>query len=203
MCAPLLALAPLALSAVGGASGVAAISAGVGALSTITGYLGTQAAHHSAVQAASLNYAAADEKAQRQNVVDSARTSEDNLSDAVAFAQSQGRIAASASTLGLGQYSLSGALNANAASYNRRIGISDTNAANERGNIQADLEGAALQRNSAIANAPKANLGSLALGLAGNALQGISTYGALGGKFGVTPQGGPADGSGAGRGALY
>lgn len=188
MCAPLLLAAiPAAISAVGGASGVAAITTGVGALSSVMGFFGAQQAHHAAAVAADRNYAAADEKAQREGVLTSAQATETNLSDAVTYAQSFGRIATSAASLGLGQYSVSGALNANAAAGNRKIGIEDTNAATKRTQIQTDLEGASLQRSSALANAPRANLGSLALSLAGNALQGASTYASLGGKFGVAP----------------
>lgn len=189
MCAPLLALAPAALSAVGGASGVGAITAGLGAASSLMGFFGAQSARSAAIKSANLNFAAKDEQAQRENVQLSGQQTEQSLTDAVSYAQSFGRIATSASALGLGQATTHQMISANAAGYNRTLGIQDRNFGTKRQNIQSELEGASLQRSSAIASAPKANLGSLALGLAGNALSGLTTYAALGGKFGVQPAG--------------
>lgn len=188
MCAPLLlAAVPAMMTAMGGASGVAAISGGIGALGSIATFLGTQSAHHAAVQTANLNYAAKDEQTQRENVQTSQQQTEQNLTDAVKQAQTFGQVATSASALGLGQFSSNQLLTTSAVAYNRTLGINAANYDNKRANIQTELQGASLKRSSDIAAAPKANLGTLALSLAGNALSSVSTYGALGGKFGVKP----------------
>lgn len=189
MCAPLLAAIP-AIAAAVSPSAIGAATAGVGALGSIAGFFGAQSAHHAAVQSANLNYAAEDQKAQLENSQLSSQQSEGALTDAVAEAQAQGRIAASASSLGLGVYSSHALFSEAAAGYNRTIGINDANYSNQRAGIQTDLEGASLRRSSAIAAAPRANLGTLALGLAGNVLQGASVFAAAGGKFGVAPAGG-------------
>jgi hypothetical protein len=168
----------------------AAVVGGAGVAKSIMGFIGTQAAHHVAVQTANLNYAAKDEQTQRENALVSGQQANTNLTDAVAQAQSMGRIATSAASLGLGQYSSHQLLAADATAYNRRMGIEDANYDNKRANIQTELEGASLTRSSAIAQAPKANLGTLALSLAGNAADAATTYGSLGGKFGIQPVGG-------------
>lgn len=209
MCAPLLlAAAPAALSALGGASGVGMATAGLGAVSSIMGFFGQQAARSAAIKSANLNFAAKDEQAQRENAQLSEQQTEQSLTDAVSYAQSFGRIATSASAQGLGQYSSHQLISANAAGYNRTLGIKDKNYDNKRLGIATDLEGAHMQRSSAIAAAPKANLGSLAMSLAGNALQGVSTFAALGGKFGVPAAGGapspdPFTDMAAGNGRIY
>lgn len=186
MCLPLAAL-PLA---------AAAASSAASAGSAIMSYFGAQSAHHAAVQSANLNYNAKLEQSQRENVQLSEQEGQNNLTSAVQQAQAFGRIATSAASLGLGQYSTHQVLSADAATYNRTMGINDQNYDNKRVNLQTEMEGAGLQRNSEIAAAPRSNLGSLALGLIGSAGQGASTYAAVGGRFGVQGTGAPTAAAG-------
>lgn len=162
----------------------------VGVTTAFVNYFAIQSAHHAAVQAANLNYHAKAEQVERENVQLSEQQGQNNLSTAVQQAQAFGRIATSAGALGLGAYSSHQMFSADAAAYNRTLGITDKNYANKRTNLQAELEGAGVQRNVDISNAPHTNLGMLALGVAQGAVGGMNTYASMGGRYGVTPVGG-------------
>lgn len=160
----------------------------------VVNYFGIQSAHHAAVQAANLNYNEKSAQADQQNVQLSEQETETNLSDAVKQAQGFGRIATSASALGLGAFSTHQLLSDNAAAYNRSIGITERNADQSRANLQTELTGASIQRSTEISNAPHTNLGMLALSLGKSAAAGATSYADLGGRFGVTPAGGSGSG---------
>jgi hypothetical protein len=174
MCVPLVAAAALASTAVGAAS-------------SIYGYFGAQAAHHSAVEAANLNFNMKSQQVGQENSQLSENQSQQSLTDSVRYAQSLGQIANSASAMGLGASSTHQLLSARTAGYNNLIGTEDTNLENKRNALGGDLTGASIQRSVQIAQAPKENLFQLGMGLVGNAAQGASMYGSLGGRFGISP----------------
>jgi len=194
MCSPLLA--------------VAGASAGLGVISNVVNYFAIQSAHHATVQAANLNYNMKAQAVDQKNVQLGEQETEANLTNAVRTAQGFGRIAVSATALGLGQYSTRQLIGNNAAGSNRSLGITTRNADQARTGFQTELTGASIQRSSEIANAPHTNLGMLALGIGKSLVGGAADYAALGGKVGMTPVGngaGPQDGfrQGAQGGGLY
>lgn len=170
--------------AIGGAQ------AGLGIIGNVMNFLSIQSAHHAAVQAANLNFNQKSAQVDRENVQLGEQQTENNLTDAVKYAQNFGRIASSASELGLGAYSTRQLIGNNAAGFNRTLGINDRNAANARTNLQSQLTGASIQRSTEISNAPHTNLGVLALSIGKTVVGSASTYADLGGKFGATPVGG-------------
>lgn len=163
----------------------------------VMNYFAIQSAHHAAVQAANLNYNMKAQAVGQKNVQLGEQETEANLTNAVRTAQGFGRIAASASSLGLGAFSTRQLVGNNAAGSNRSLGITTRNAAQARTALQTELTGASIQRSTEISNAPHTNLGMLALSLTKSAVGGATTYADLGGKFGSTPVGngpGAADG---------
>lgn len=154
-------------------------------LPPVMDFIGGQQAHHDEVQAANLNYAQKFNADQAEGAQVNAQQSESNLSDSVKAAQSFGTIAASASSLGLGTYSLSNLFGSDATAAQRTQAITDANYAGKRNAIATDLQGAALQRNSEIraANASKPGLVSLALGVQKAVTDTASQALALGAKF--------------------
>lgn len=174
--------------------------AGMSMIGNVVNYFAIQSAHHAAVQAANLNFNMKAEQADKQNVQIGQQETEQNLTDAVKQAQSFGRIAVTASALGLGDYSTRQLTAATYAAHNRNLGINTRNADQARGNLQTELTGASIQRSTEISNAPHTNLGQLALSLGKSAAGGATTYADLGGKFGMTPAGGPGLPGGTGDG---
>lgn len=168
----------------------AGANAGLGMVGNVVNYFAVQSAHHAAVQAANLNYNMKSQQVDQANVQLSQQQSENAVTNAVKYAQGFGRIATSASALGLGRSSTGQLLNANSAGYNRTTGIMDRNYDARRTSLQTELTGATIQRSTEISNAPHTNLGMLALGLAKSAAGGAADYAAMGGKFGLTPAGG-------------
>lgn len=158
-------------------------------IGNVVNYFAIQSAHHAAVQAANLNFNMKQQQADRENVQIGEQQTENNLTDAVKYAQNFGRIASSASALGLGVYSTRQLIGNNAAGFNRTLGINDRNADNARANLQTQLTGASIQRSTEISNAPHTNLGMLALSIGKSVTGGATTYADLGGKFGATPAG--------------
>lgn len=167
--------------------------AGLGIIGNVMNYFSIQSAHHAAVQAANLNYNMKSQQVDQQNVQIGQQETEQNLTDAVKQAQTFGRIATSASALGLGQYSSRQLVGDEAAGYNRHLGLNTRNALQARQNLQTELTGASIQRSTEISNAPHTNLGVLALSIGKSAVGGASTYADLGGKYGMTPEGGPSN----------
>lgn len=163
------------------------LQAGVGVVSSIYNYFGTQAAHHSAVEAANLNYNMKAQQVGQENTQLSENQSQQSLADSVKYAQSFGQIANSASAMGLGASSEHGLLTSRAAGYNNLVGVEDTNLANKRQALGADLTGASIAKSEQIAQAPKENLFELGLNMASSAAGGAQLYGNLGGRFGLQP----------------
>lgn len=199
MCPPLLALIPAAIStlslsgaaaggagaALGGlsAGSIGAASAGLGAISAISSYVGGISAHDAAKKAANLNYSQKLGAINQSNVQLSQEQSEDTASGAIKQAQSFGRIAASASSLGLGASTMTPFLNAALAGDARNTAVDLLNITGKRNELGNERYSAALERKSAIDAVPRPGISSLFLGLGKSALEGASTFAQVGGKF--------------------
>lgn len=195
MCPPLLALIPAAISSLslaGAATGAAAAatpgiigaaSAGLGAISAVASYAGGISAHDAAKKAANLNYSQKLGAINQSNVQLSQEQSEDTASGAIKQAQSFGRIAASASSLGLGASTMTPFLNAALAGDARNTAVDLLNITGKRNELGNERYSAALERKSAIDAVPRPGISSLFLGLGKSALEGASTFAQVGGKF--------------------
>lgn len=133
----------------------------------IMDFIGGQQQHHEQLVAANLNLAQKFNSTQATGAQLNAQQSEENLTNAIKAAQSSGTIAASASSYGVGTYSLSNLFGSDATAAQRTKAITDTNFAGERLAISEDYHGAVLQRNAEVraADAAKPGLVSLALGI--------------------------------------
>lgn len=175
----------------GSAAGIANLSGALGAVSTITGFIGQTQAAAAAKKAANLNFANKTTALTQENTQLSARESEDHVSAAIKSAQTFGRISASAAAMGLGNSTLSPYLDAAEGSVSRDSAIEDLNTNSKRVELGSEATGARLERDSTIAAHPSPSPVSLALGLGKDAFGAASLFSQLGGKFGA-PSGAPA-----------
>lgn len=164
---------------------LALVAGGASAAKTVMGFIGQQQAASANKKAANLNYNLKVEQASRQNAQLSEQQTQTALTDAVTIAQNFGRIATSASSLGLGRTTAHRLLGVAATGANRALAANEANYANKRVDLQTELTGASIQRSSQIASVPSPTYGELALNLIGDAADTASNYAALGGKFGV------------------
>ena len=199
MCPPLLALIPAVVSVLGTAGagiGAAAtavtglsagtlggITAGIGAVQAVASFAGGMSAHEQAVTAANVDYHAKMGAINAQNVQLSQEQSENTETGAIKMAQSFGRIAASATTLGLGKSTLAPYISGAQGGDARNTDIENLNIEGKRNQLGSDLYGAALQRKSTIDQTPSPGILSLVLGLGKAGLEGATTYANAGGKF--------------------
>lgn len=159
------------------------VTAGVGALSSVAGFIGQQQAYKANVESANVGYMAKMNDLNTQAVQIDRQQSENTASAVIARAKAAGAISASASSFGIGPQSAAAAENASDVAINRDLAIRNINSESQRLQNASERTGAALSRQSQIAQVPKANPLSLALGLAGSALGGVDEFSKLGGRF--------------------
>lgn len=161
---------------------LAAISTAVGVASSVGQYEGQKDLRHSTVLAANEQYAqtynAVEAEAGQTNV----QQSEADVTNAATAAQRFGRIAASASSIGLGATTGGSLETAAGVTSAREKAITDINATFQRQQEGNELEGANLRRTSTINSVPAPNGLTLLTSLGGSLLQGASSYYAAGGK---------------------
>lgn len=171
----------------GSAAGIANLAGGLGAISTITNFIGQNQVARANELAANRNFANKTEALNNQNTQLSEQSSEDHVSNAIKSAQQFGRISATAAALGMGQSTLSPYLNAAQGAVGRDMAIEDTNTNAKRQNLVASGTGAELERQSTINSKPRGTALGLALGLGKDALGAANLFGSVGGKFGINP----------------
>lgn len=128
-------------------------------------HVGTNQAYHANELAANLNYAhESDILGQKAMQLDQEKseTAEDT---AIATAQAQGAIAASASEQGLGAPSIAQALHADMFGIGRQQSIADLNDANARAQLANERQGAKITRESTIASKRKSSFLELGMGV--------------------------------------
>lgn len=161
------------------------MSAGQGALGVtkdIMSFVGQQQAYHDNRIAANLQFANTSNVVAQQAEQTNVKQSQDTISNIIDSAQRFGRIAASASTIGVGAGTVGAAVSASQVLNNRRQGAINFNANSERLQQGTELTAANLRRTSQINSVKKANIVSLGLDIAGDAVGAQSTYYASGGQ---------------------
>jgi hypothetical protein len=162
---------------------VGALSAALAIGQTVTGYIGQNQAYNANTTAANLTAANESNILGQQRVQLDQAKSENAFDSAIAAAQSQGRITASASEQGLSNTSLVQALNADMFGIGRQVSIENANDQNARNQLANQAQGIELDRNSRIASVSKPSGLSLVLGIGGGALAGVNGYAAAGGRL--------------------
>ena len=169
MCAPLI---------VGGLS--AALSIGQTAL----GFVGQRQAFRANERAANLTAANERNILEQQRVQLDQERSETVLDTAIASAQSQGRISASASERGLGNASLIQSLNADMFGIGRQASTEEANDQNARNQLATQSQGITLDRNARVASVSKPSGLGLVLGIGSGVASGITSFQQAGGRVG-------------------
>lgn len=162
---------------------VAGLSAALALGQTVSGYVGQRQAFNANQTAANLTSANERNILEQQRVQLDQEKSESAFDTAIAAAQSQGRISASASEQGLSNSSLIGALNADMFGIGRAASIESANDQNARNQIATQSTGIELDRRSRIASVSKPSGLSLALGIGGAALSGVNGFTSAGGRL--------------------
>jgi cell division protein FtsL len=146
-------------------------------------YVGQKQAYSSNVTASNLTAANEYNILEQKRVQVDQERSESALDTAIAAAQSQGRITASASEQGLSNTSLIQALNADMFGIGRQASIESANDQNQRNQLSNESQGVELDRRARIASVSKPSGLSLVLGIGQGALGGISAYQGAGGRI--------------------
>lgn len=160
---------------------IAGASMALGIAQSAMSFVGQQQAYSQNREAANIQYANTWNAEQQKAGQVNQKQSEDKLSNVIDFAQHFGRIAASATTMGVGSGTLGAVQSSAGVESNRKAGIIDLNARNERGQIGTELQAANLRRTATINSVAKPNLLSLGLSIGGDVLGAGSTYRATGG----------------------
>lgn len=165
------------------AGNIALVSSAISAAGATASFIGQQQQARAAKQAANENFSAKVGAVNSQALQLSQEASEDSVTGSIKMAQDFGRIAASASTLGLGKSTLAPFLGDTLAGDARDVGVAQLNIRGRRAALGDDLYGAQLARQSAIAGTPAPSPYSLALNIGKSGLDAGSLYGQVGGKF--------------------
>lgn len=161
---------------------LAAIPATLGVVQAGMDFVGGQQAYHANRIAANTQYASTYNTAQQQAGQTNVKQSQDTVSNVIDAAQRFGRIAAGASSIGLGAGTVGAAVNASGVLTGRRQGAISFNANSERNQIGNEVQGANLRRTSQINSVQKPSLLGLMVGIGKAATSGGNTYYASGGK---------------------
>lgn len=163
---------------------IAAASTALSIGSTIMGHQGQKQAAADNRRAANVNFSQRTEAIDAQRVQLDQAMSEDVFERAIAQASAQGRIAASASDMGMGAQGLQQQRQVSSFEAGREFSIAAVNDRNQREQLQREMRGAETERVSQINQVKPPSTLSLLLGIGKAAVQGASTYSSLGGKFG-------------------
>lgn len=154
--------------------GIATAALSVG--SAVVEHIGTNQMAKATETAANLDYA------NRVNVINQQAVQLDQEKSAraedtaIAAAQAEGRIAASAADRGLGYSSISQALHSEMFGLGRQDSIANLNDLNQRAQLANEQQGAAIAREAKIASAPKSGLLNLGLGVGKGVMSGFNAY---------------------------
>lgn len=152
---------------------VAALSVG----SAVVEHVGTNQAYAANKQGANLNYANQREVIQQKAVQLDQEKSETAFDTAIATAQAQGSIAASASDQGLGAPSIAQALHADMFGIGRQQSLADLNDSNARAQLANERKGADITRQTTINSKPRSGAAQLGLGVGKGILAGFNAAG--------------------------
>lgn len=162
---------------------IALTTAAVSAGSATLGFSAEKQQAAGARAAAGQNFALAYNADADRNVQISAQKSENTVDALIAKAQAQGRISASAGSLGIADATVAAQSNAAGFDIGRQASINDLNSQNQGAEVLRDISGAEASRQAKI----KANQGpgylQLVFGLAKAGLQGAGAYTSAGGSF--------------------
>lgn len=158
-------------------------TAAVGAASSGLSFAGANRAADDARHGANLTYASTYNATERRRVQQEAQYSEDTVSNIIEATAARGRIAASASSMGLDQASTTQATNAADFAAGRSQSILDLNAQSAAGDIEQARQGANIERTNRLKANPDQSPLVLALGIAKAGLSGAGAYSSAGGKF--------------------
>lgn len=165
----------------GGVLTLALLSATVGVGSAYSSYVGQQQMAEQQTQAANRTFMLRDETIRAQAAqLDTAQT-EDAFDREVETIRNRGRIANSISDMGLGNLTGSQLTQVNAFETGRAQSLTDVNFAQQREQLNRDLKGAGIERDSSL-GVPPSSL-SLILGIGQGVLQGVNLYAGLGGRL--------------------
>jgi len=139
-------------------------------------HVGTNQAYKANQQAANYSFARDQEAINRQDAQLQAENSESAFDTAIAIAQDQGAIAASASTQGLAAGSIASQLNAGMFGVGRQATAEDINFRNQRQEIANSRTDAELRRQNQINSRPRSGALQLAVGIAGSAADAYSSF---------------------------
>lgn len=158
---------------------------------SILSFLGQNAASAANTRAANLSYAnTSNQLAQRSSQID-AQESQNTVQAMIDRVTAQGRISASASSMGSDTATTTREGSAANFSVGRALGIEDTNSQNQRQDVGNQLDNAFYARQTQENQVLPGNPISLALGLGGDAVGGAGDYLKLGGQFpGASPDAG-------------
>ena len=159
-------------------------TAGVSAASAVYGFVGQAQQAKGARRTAGINYGQDYNEAAARGIQIDARQSELSVDALIKKVAAQGRISASAASLGLADPTVAAQGNAAGFEAGRDLEIENLNTINERAALARGLVGADLERQSRI-NANKGpSAFELGLGLSRAALKGVNAYSGAGGKLG-------------------
>lgn len=175
---------------------MAAATTAVSATSAIMGFQGQNQQAALNQQEANLGYAQSANEAGEQAVQIDQQQSENTMNAVINRVSAQGRISASAASMGGGAESTAAQANAAAFAAGRQLSVENINSAGQRLQVQNELISADDKRRSQIASVQKASPLSLVLGLAKAGLSGASAFGSAGGQFGGFGGGGGGGGAG-------
>ena len=162
---------------------IAAATAALSVGQTVMTHIGTNQAFQANKRAAHLDYANRFNVTEQQRQQLDAERSEKAFDTAIASIQSEGRISASASDLGLSSGNILSTINADMFGLGRQDSIDALNDQNARNQISNERRGAEIARNSKIASAPRSSGLALVLGVGKGVLEGAGAYKSAGGRF--------------------
>lgn len=158
-----------------GPQATGAADAGLGIAGATLGFFGQKAAYKANRTAANLDYANDREALAAKAVELDQERSESAFDTAIASAQAEGRIAASAADQGLAPTSFIQQLNAAQFGIGRQRETEDINDQNARQQLARETTGADIRRRSKINSVSKPNGVTLALGIAKSVNDGFKT----------------------------
>ncbi len=157
----------------------AAVSAG----SAIVGFIGESQQAKAARRADRINYAGDYNALADKGVQTSAAASEDRFQSYIESLKAQGRVSASAGSLGIGAQTAQQLTRAETGDITREAAISDLNYKNAQQQNQTENVSAYRAEQSRLAAHKGPTPGELVIGLAKSGLKGVSAYSGAGGKF--------------------
>lgn len=160
---------------------LAAGQAAVGIASAVAGHIGQKQAYKANREAAQYNFANRFNASETQRVQMDQERSEKAFDTAIAAVQAQGRIAASASEMGLSAGAAQQGFNSEMFGLGRQASVDDANDANQRVQLANERRGADIARISQINSVSKPSALGLVLGIGKAVVDAGTSYKQMGG----------------------